>query len=352
MTATDRSVTVVVPGDLHLTEPGRPNHRAALWAAGEVNELVRPDFVQFIGDNVQDATPGQFDLFDDLTARLRVPWYALVGDHDVKGDPTSVRFRDRVGDPTGSLSLGGFRFVRLNTQEARPVGLSSGQLVWFRSEADLALAAGERVVVFQHNYPFQIWEDFAGPGIDGWREVVQTRRVHAIITGHTHYWQVANDGRNAVVTTRSIGDPEGGPPGYTVAVFHGDDFAVTYRSVGDRGPLVLVTHPREAILATGPAHAVKGPDEVRVRVWSREPVEVAGYRLDGGPWRRLEPAGDGAWRGSLPGDRLAKGTHRLAVRAEAKSDTGEQEIEFAVDPTGRYTAVPAVRPVVTATNFC
>jgi Icc protein len=293
MSATDRPVTVVVPGDLYLTEPGLPNHRAALWAVGEVNDPVRPDFVQFIGDNVQDATAGQFDLFDDLTARLRMPWYALVGDHDAKDDPAAVRFRDRVGDTTGSLSAGGFRFLRLNTREAKPVGLSSGQLAWFRAEADRATAAGERVVVFQHNYLYQIWEDFAGPGIDGWWEVVQTRRIHAIVAGHTHYRQVVNDGRNAVVATRSIGDPEGGPPGYTVAAFHGEDFAVAFRSVEDPGPLVPVTHPREATLATGPAHVVKGRDEVRV--WSREPVEVVGFQVDGGPWRRLEPTGDGAW---------------------------------------------------------
>lgn len=352
MSPTDRTVTVVVPGDLHLTELDLPNHRAARWMVDEVNDLVRPDFVQFIGDNVQDATAGQFDLFDDLTSRLRVPWYALVGDHDAQGDPEAMAFRARVDDTCGTFSLGGFRFIRLNTQEAKPVGLSHEQLGWFRAEVDGALTAGERVVVFQHNYPYQVWENFAGPGIDGWREIVQTRRIHAIITGHTHYWQVANDGRNVVVTTRSIGDPEGGPPGYTLAHFRGEDFAVTYRSFGDRGPLVLVTHPRDVVLATGPAHVVKDRDEVRVRVWSRGPVDVVEFQIDGGPWRRLEPAGDGTWRGPIAGDRLTKGTHRLVVRAEAGDGPGEQEIDFAVDPTGRYTAVPTVRPVVTATNFC
>ncbi len=198
----------------------------------------------------------------------------------------------------------------------------------------------------------QIWEDFAGPGIDGWREVVQTRPIHAIITGHTHYWQIANDGRNAVVTTRSIGDPEGGPPGYTVAVFDGEDFAVAFRSIVDSGPLVLITHPREAILATGPTYIVKGPDEVRARIWSASTVETVGFRVDEGRWVLMQPDGERTWRAPLPGDRLTKGMHRLAVRVEAGDAPGEQEIEFVVDPTGRYTAVPMVRPVVTATNFC
>lgn len=352
MTPTTDPVTVVVPGDLHLTEPGRPNHAVAGWAVGEVNDLIRPDFVQFIGDNVQDGTPAQFALFRELTDRLRVPWYALVGDHDAQGDAGAAAHRAHVGEPTGALSLRGFRFLRLNTQEGRPVGLSTRQVAWFAAEVDAARQAGERVVVFQHNYPYQIWEDFAGPGVDDWREVVQTRRVHAIVTGHTHYWQVANDGRNAVVTTRSIGDPEGGPPGYTVAVFHGDDFAVTYRPVGERGPVVLVTHPRDALLATGPAHVVSGPDEVRVRVWAAGPVAGVRARVDAGPWAELRPAGPLDWCGPLPADRLSKGSHRLTARVDAAGGTGEQTIEFAVDPTGRYTAVPMVRPVVTATNFC
>lgn len=349
----DNPVTVLIPGDLHLTQAGLPNHAAALRAVEDANELIRPDFVQFIGDNVQDGTDEQFDLFGDLCARLGLPWLALVGDHDAQGDPAARRFRDHVGDPCGAVAVRGFRFLRLNTQEARPVGLSAGQTAWLRSEVDAALAAGERVVVFQHNFPYQIWEDFAGPGTDAWREVVQTRRLHAIICGHTHYWQLANDGRNAVVAVRSIGDPEGGPPGYAVAVFQGEDFAVAYRAVEERGPLVLVTHPREAILAIGTTHVVKGADEVRARVWSAEPVSLVVFQVDGGPWSPMEPVPNGFWHAALHGERLAKGVHRLTVRAEdAAGGVGEREIAFAVDSTGRYTAVPVVRPVVTSTAFC
>src|SRR4051812_3971996 len=111
------AVTIVVPGDLHLTEPDLPNHRTALWMAEQVNSLIRPDFVQFIGDNVQDATPDQFRLFRDLTGRLQVPWFALVGDHDANGTPSAGRYREWVGDPTGALTVRGFCFIRLNTQE-------------------------------------------------------------------------------------------------------------------------------------------------------------------------------------------------------------------------------------------
>src|SRR5580704_17270458 len=108
MTAIHAPVVAMIPGDLHLTEPGLPNHPTALWAVQEANNFIRPDFVQFIGDNAQDASDDQFRLFDDLTRRLDRPWYALVGDHDVKDDPQATRFREWIGEPHGALRSQGF----------------------------------------------------------------------------------------------------------------------------------------------------------------------------------------------------------------------------------------------------
>jgi hypothetical protein len=353
MTAINTPVVVMIPGDLHLTEPGLPNHQTAVWAVEEANNFIRPDFVQFIGDNAQDASDDQFRLFHDLTRRLHRPWYALVGDHDVKGDPQATGFRKWIGEPHGALRLQGFRFLRLNTQEARPVGLLEPQLDWFRLEVDEALAASERVVVFQHNYPYQIWENYAGPGIDAWRAIVQTHRIHGILCGHTHYWQVANDGRNVHVATRSIGDPEGGPPGYMVVFLCGDNLAVAYRTLDDRGPLVLITSPRDTIFCTSPEHVVCAGSAVTARVWSRAPVAEVWGRVDDGRPFHLEAVAAHDWLASLSAANLSKGVHRLHVRAVDRSGaTGEQSIEFAVDPTGRYTAVPRVQPLVPSTSFC
>ncbi len=138
---------------------------------------------------------------------------------------------------------------------------------------------------------------------------------------------------------------------YTLALFDGNDFAARYRSIEDRGPAVLITHPRESILATGPSHAVTGADEVRVRVWSASPVHKVEYRVNQESWTAMDDDGPGCWRAPLPAYRLAKGTHQLIVRALAE-EPGEHVIDFAVDPSGRYTAVPMVRPMVTATQFC
>lgn len=353
MSDANAAVVFVWPGDLHLTRPDAENHRAAGRLLDEVATLIRPDFVQFAGDNAQDATDEQFRMFDALRQRVSCPTHALVGDHDVHHDPQALGYRGHVGEPYGAFTLRGFRFIRLNTMESRPLGIGRQQVLWFRYEVDAALDRGERVVLFQHHYPYQVWEDYDGPGIDAWREVVQTRRITAIFAGHTHYGQIANDGRNVSIASRSIGDPEGGPAGYSVVVLQGDDLAVKYRSVEDAGPLLMITHPRDALLALTPRHIASGPDRVRARVWSASPLAGLEARIDGGDWYPLEARGAGAWEGPLAADRLTKGEHALEVRVSGNGgESAADRIAFAVDRTGRYTAVPKARPEIAGTAFC
>lgn len=343
----------VVPGDLHLTQSGKENHLAALWMVSEVNDYLRPDFVQFIGDNVQNALADEFALFNDVARWLRVPFHVLVGDHDVEGDPAADGFRRFIGETYSASSCKGYRLVRLNTVEHLPLGLSDNQLKWFREQAETAARLGERIVLLQHHYPYKVYEQFSGPGIDAWRETVRGAPIAAIFTGHTHYGQIANDGQTPSITTRSIGDPEGGPPGFTLAFLHGDDLAVTYRSIEDRGPLVLITHPRELLLATGPRHIVSADDLAVIRVWGRSPLVEVLARIDAGDWAPVTRTSSTEWIRSLSPASLSKGRHRLEVAARDKEGhRGHNAITFLVDPSGRYTAVPRAFPEVTATAFC
>lgn len=348
-----KPVTFVWPGDLHLESAERPNYKVALWMADEVNELIRPDFVQFAGDNVQHARETEWKLLKNITSKLQMPFHALVGDHDAHHDPGCRAYQARLGVTYHAFNAGSYRFICLNTMQFRPLGLSEEQVIWFSYEVDAARARGEQVVVFQHHYPFQVWEDFAGPGIDGWRNVVQTRPIVALFAGHTHYGQMANDGRNVYVATRSIGDPEGGPAGYAIVHLDADDLALTYRSMEDRGPIALITHPRRTILATKPAHIITGPSEGRVRAWSKTKILSAQARVDEGEWNTLRQTGEMIWSFQIPGDTLEKGEHAAEVRLiDEEKIEGIDRITFAVDLSGRYNAYPMVEPVIKETKFC
>jgi hypothetical protein len=106
-------------------------------------------------------------------------------------------------------------------------------------------------------------------------------------------------------------------------------------------------------LATGPEHIVHGPDELRVRVWSRESVASVQGRFFDGPWFGLEPQGESEWTCPLPGDRMTKGEHACEVRvADRFGAEGTARLTFLVDPTGRYTPIPRTYPEVKATAFC
>lgn len=346
-------VTFVWPGDLHLETADRPNYKTALWMADEVNDLIKPDFVQFAGDNVQHAREGEWELFKNVSSKLKVPFHALVGDHDAHHDPGCYSYQANLGATYQAFTVHGYRFICLNTMQYRPLGLSDEQVFWFRYEVDAALSRGERIVVFQHHYPFQVWEDFAGPGIEGWRKIIQTRPITALFAGHTHYGQIANDGRNVYVATRSIGDPEGGPAGYAIVHLDEEDLALTYRSMEDRGPVVMITHPRRVILATKPAHIVTGPTEARVRAWSAAKIAGAEARIDGGAWSPMANKGGLTWSYPIPGDTLTKGEHTLEVRlTDAGKSEGSDRITFACDLTGRYNPYPMVEPIVKETKFC
>ena len=348
------AVTFVWPGDLHLDVAGRDNHTTALWMADEVSSLIRPDFVQFAGDKVQHARDSEWVLFEEVTSRLSVPWHALVGDHDAHHDPGCHAFQTRLGATYYAYTVAGVRFICLNSMQTKPLGITPEQVLWFRYEVDGAVQRGERVVVFQHHYPFQIMEDFGtAPGMVAWRTIMQTRPIVAVFSGHTHYGQMANDGRNLYVATRSIGEPEGGPAGYAVVTIDDDTLAVVYRSVEDCGPLVQITAPRRLILATSAKHIVTGPTEARVRLWSSAPVSAVDGRVDGGAWTAYSVQRDGTWRGPIAGDTLVKGQHTLEVRAtDAAGATGTDCLVFMTDLTGRYNPIPAVDPVVTTTKFC
>ena len=101
----DKPVVVIVPGDLHLTDPGLENVRAARWVVNQANALIRPDFVQYIGDNVQDATEDQWQLFNDIRGRLEVPQEHVI----LLDNGRSLRAVDfGLFEQTGKCARGGF----------------------------------------------------------------------------------------------------------------------------------------------------------------------------------------------------------------------------------------------------
>ena len=124
------SCRVVVVSDSHLSE--RTPEAQRNWSAVLRHlESVPPDLVVHAGDLSLDGTYDGSELLYARTQlrRVRVPWLAVPGNHDigdnpsVGGDPDDAitrerlcRWRDEVGDDFWATGLGKWRIIGVNTQ--------------------------------------------------------------------------------------------------------------------------------------------------------------------------------------------------------------------------------------------
>lgn len=328
-------------GDLHITDAGQQNYRdlRALVEAANANLAGRVDFAVLPGDNADDGTGPQFRLVRDAIDRLHLPVHILPGDHDVKpgnlDDFHAVLGADRL--PTSRI-VAGTRCLFLDVVSAGAGGpdfrLADDQLAWLRRELAQAREAGERAVIFMHTYPADLTA-----GGDVLRRLIAAHDVAAVDMGHTHYNELANDGHTIYAATRSTGQIEEGPVGFSIGAVDGRVFSWRFKPLAAAWPFVLITSPADRRLVTDPAapdQVVAGRFAVRARIFGAA-IRHAACRIDDGAWRRMAPVpGDDAiWQAAAdaPGRGFA-----LTVRAEDQDGRADQEtIEVAC---GAYRPPP------------
>jgi hypothetical protein len=120
--------------------------------------------------------------------------------------------------------------------------VSADQLNWVKHELQTATDAGLSKVLLLHCYP----SDLKASGAE-LIELIRNCDVSLIDMGHTHYNEVANDGRTLYPATRSTGQTEEGPVGYSLTNIDGD--VVSWRFV-ELGKLPVVVIIRRAMSAS------------------------------------------------------------------------------------------------------
>ena len=147
-------------GDLHMTDAGLQNHLDLRRIVDEVNghALNQIDFVYLPGDNADDGTPEQFRIVGDEMSRLKLPWFAIPGDHDFKPKSLDNFYRSlNARQLPFAAEIAGCRCVFLDVVSQGTGGpdfrLGSSQMAWLRDQLDRSRRDGENVVVFMHAYP-------------------------------------------------------------------------------------------------------------------------------------------------------------------------------------------------------
>src|SRR4051812_44330221 len=161
--------------DLHLSPPGTSEGMMMLAESGPlleravaaINALPDLDAVLVSGDLIDDGTPATLDAAIALLNRLRVPWYAVPGNHDVAFLPSADKLDRRrfykqilAAVPDGAAVYGdapdqgswttlikpGVRLIGLDTNVPGDWWgrVDAGQLAWLQETLD---AASEPLIV-------------------------------------------------------------------------------------------------------------------------------------------------------------------------------------------------------------
>jgi 3',5'-cyclic-AMP phosphodiesterase len=328
-------------GDLHITGRDEQNYRDFLALIEEANRYMRSSiaFALLPGDNADDGDDAEYQLVKEALATCQFPVHAISGDHDVAAGNLDL-FRSYLADlPYRSFHIAGYRFLLLNSvAHWRPpvFGLGDQQMNWLREELRLARTSQQHVVVFIHAYPSEHGTDALEL-----RQLFHSHNVSLVEMGHTHYNELASDGRTIYAATRSTGQIEEGPVGFSVTTLDQGVISWKFKPLGE-WPLVMVTSPADERLIvdpSSPSQVVRGSVQVRARVWGQS-TETVTVSVDGTDPTPMQPLDSVTWGALWNTEQVADGSHVLTVSMQNSSDS----IFIYVNQAGDYAPPPRREP--------
>jgi Icc protein len=332
--STSGTVSWIHIGDLHMTRPGEQNEIDLGRIVDEINTVYAKGGIDFIfipGDIADNGSVVAYEAVRRHLDRLTIPWCGIVGDHDVH-EKSFDNFRRYISEELFSrFSIGPYRFLRLNAfSTPRPDSFTLGdeQLHWLEEELQQCENTGDRAVLLLHCYPSDLKQ-----GGDQLKRLMQRYPVLLVDMGHTHYNELSNDGHVLYSATRSTGQIEEGPVGYSVTTIDNDAVSWHFVELGSPG-LVGITQPADERLMTHRSSGFRRSEElfVSAKTWSHVPVrEVTVHIAD---IQTTLTSTDGVlWKGEIDIHSLSDGVYELiATATDVKSDLLSSAVQLRVGP--------------------
>jgi hypothetical protein len=159
-------------------------------------------------------------------------------------------------------------------------------------------------------------------------DVLRNFEVKLIDMGHTHYNEISNDGRTLYSATRSTGQIEEGPVGYSVSNIDGEVVSWRFIELG-KLPVAMITSPSDERLLTGSSKALQGTLKVRAKFWGEaEAVKATAY-LEGRAVSMKRVDESNVWEADVSASRA--GGHPLKVLFEdARGNVATDEVRVAI----------------------
>lgn len=310
------TVSWIQIGDTHITRAGEQNEADLGKIVDEINEVYAHggiDFVFLPGDIADNGSGRAYRAVRAHLDRLTLPWCAILGDHDVH-EENFDNFQAYIeSELYSAFTVGAYRFFRLNAfSQPRPDSfvVDEGQLDWLEEELLRCSAQNMQAVLLLHCYPSDLKQ-----GNLRISELLHKYPVLLVAMGHTHYNEISNDGTVLYSATRSTGQVEEGPVGYSVTSL--DKGLVSWHFVRLGSPsLVAITHPADDRLVTARSDTAASREiEVRAKIWSHVPIVMARALLNGRD-APLSSVDGFLWSCPLNTIGAEDGLHRLQVIAE------------------------------------
>lgn len=166
--------------------------REGVFANGvEKVNLLKPEFVMCVGDLINGGTEDegeldrQWDEFDGIVSKLEMPFFYVVGNHDIGNAVMARKWRERLGASYYHFVYRDVLFLCLNTEDGVRRNISDGQVEYFRD----AIQANKDVrwtLLFMHQ---PVWK---GEGLENWEELESLLgdREYSVFAGHKHSYQM------------------------------------------------------------------------------------------------------------------------------------------------------------------
>ncbi|MCG9895651.1 MAG: calcineurin-like phosphoesterase family protein [Fimbriimonadaceae bacterium] len=272
-------------------------------------EVKTARFGVTLGDIVFDDL-SVFDPHNRAIALLGLPWYNVLGNHDINFDVPNDELSDETftriyGPNYYSFDHGPVHFVVLDNIHWSRTGdrgsyvgrFGERQLTWLeRNLRDVPL---NRLVVFMMHIPLDGTQDK-----DEIFRLIGTRPHALSVSAHTHFhehrfltdgkhlkephhhvvnvtacgswWRGRPDDRGIPTTTMR----DGAPNGWSLFSFDGNSYTIQFRAAGMPATEQMAIYAPETV-------AVGAPIEVTANVWAGSEKSRVEMRLGGGPWTAM-----------------------------------------------------------------
>jgi hypothetical protein len=295
------------------------------------------DFAYLPGDIANHGTTDQYVRIRAALDDLDLIWRAIPGDHDFESGALT-HFYDGLGGAELPVShvVKGRRCLFLDIISPGGGGpdfrLGPQQTAWLEAQLQASRDDSERPVVFMHAFPGDLTEDAECIGA-----LFAEYEVACVDTGHTHYNEILNDGGVIYVATRSTGQIEEGPVGFSLHAVDGSVTSWRFKALETPWPFVLITSPADHRLVTDPTRRDQVPARdftVRAKVFGEGVSDVLVTAGDGDPIRMAPVPGEvGLWSGRVSA--VADGELRVRVRAigpDGAEGADDIEVRVSTDP--------------------